>query len=200
MDFFAHLIDSWLWFLYYWSRSKETRRNPATALINVKIIHSFWVLRCFVIRENRKKSQDRLEKDVSNSLEIKIKLKLAPTSTLRIGTINWKFASHKTPKCTGLYFLVDSQDGLNYLGRITECCSMRIVSRTGGVVFCTLSLHAEGPWFKSSQVVHMELEWGRDSTFGGAYWFFIIARLHLWSHIWIWSRGEVSLLTLISLF
>ena len=27
-------------------------------------------------------------KDVSNSLEIRIKLKLAPTSTLRIGTIN----------------------------------------------------------------------------------------------------------------
>ena len=46
---------------------------------------------------------------------------------------------------------------------------MRIVSRTGGVVVCTLSLHAEGPWFKSWQVVHMELEYGRDSTFGGAY-------------------------------
>ena len=40
------------------------------------------------MRENRKKSQDRLGKDVCNSLEIRMKLKLAPTSTLRIGTIN----------------------------------------------------------------------------------------------------------------
>ena len=46
---------------------------------------------------------------------------------------------------------------------------MRIVSITGGVVVCTLSLHAEGPWFKSWQVVHVELEWGRDSTFASAY-------------------------------
>ena len=46
---------------------------------------------------------------------------------------------------------------------------MRIVSRTGGVVVWTLSLHAEGPWFKSWQVVHVELEQGRDSTFGVAY-------------------------------
>ena len=64
---------------------------------------------------------------------------------------------------------MDSQDGLKYLDRIIACCSMRIVSRTGGVVVCTLSLHAEGPWFKSWQVVHMELEKGRHSTFGGAY-------------------------------
>ena len=48
--------------------------------------------------------------------------------------------------------------GLNYLGRIIACCSMRIVSRTGGVVVCTLSLHAEGPCFKSWQVEHVELE------------------------------------------
>ena len=88
MDFFAHLIDTWLWFVYFCFTSKETRQNPATALINVKIIHSFLVLRGFAIRENRKKSQDRLGKDGCNSLEIRIKLKLAPTSTLRIGTIN----------------------------------------------------------------------------------------------------------------
>ena len=54
MDFFAHLIDSWVWFVYFCFTSKETRQNPATALINIKIIHSFWVLRGFVIRENRK--------------------------------------------------------------------------------------------------------------------------------------------------
>ena len=40
---------------------------------------------------------------LSKSLQIRIKLKLAPTSTLKIGTINWKFASHKAPKCTGLH-------------------------------------------------------------------------------------------------
>ena len=34
--------------------SKETRQNPATAPINVKIIHSFWVLWGCVLRENRK--------------------------------------------------------------------------------------------------------------------------------------------------
>ena len=57
----------------------------------------------FCHKRKQEKSQDRLGKDVCNSLEIRIKLKLAPTSTSRIGTINWKFASHKTPKCTGLY-------------------------------------------------------------------------------------------------
>ena len=143
--------------------------------------------------------EDRQEKDVCNSLEIRIKLELAPTSTLRITTINWKFASHKTPKCTGHYLSVDSQDGLNYLGRIIACCSMRIVSRTGGVVVCTLSLHAEGPWYKSWLVVHIDLEYWPDSTFHGACWFWIRARLHIWWWIWICSRGEVSLLTLISL-
>ena len=45
MDFFARLIDSWLWFVYFSFTSKETRQNPATAPINVKIILSFWVLR-----------------------------------------------------------------------------------------------------------------------------------------------------------
>ena len=138
--------------------SKKTRKNPATAPINVKIIHPFWVWRGFVARENRKKTQDRLRKDVCNSLEIRIKLKLAPTSTFRIRTINWKSAAHKTAKSTGLYWSVDSQNGLNYLGRIIACCSMRIVSRTGGVVVCTLSLHAEGPWFKSWHLVHIDLE------------------------------------------
>ena len=48
---------------------------------------------------------------------------------------------------------------------------MRIVSRTGGVMVSTLSLHAEDPWFKSFQVVHIDLEQGRDSTFGAEYWF-----------------------------
>ena len=46
---------------------------------------------------------------------------------------------------------------------------MIIVSNTGGVVVCTLSLHAEGPGFKTWQVVHIDLKYGRDSTFGGAY-------------------------------
>ena len=45
MDFFARLIDSLLWFVYFSFTSKETRQNPATAPINVKIIPSFWVLR-----------------------------------------------------------------------------------------------------------------------------------------------------------
>ena len=46
---------------------------------------------------------------------------------------------------------------------------MRIASRTGGVVVWTLSLHAEGPWFKSWQVVKIDLELGRDAPFRGAY-------------------------------
>ena len=54
MDFFAQLIDSWVLFVYFCYTSKETRQNLATAPINVKVIHSFCVLRGFVIRENRK--------------------------------------------------------------------------------------------------------------------------------------------------
>ena len=88
MDFFAHLIDSWVWFVYFCFTSKETRQNPATALINVKIIHSFLSVERFCHKRKQEKFQDRLGKDVCNSLEIRIKLKLAPTSTLRIGTIN----------------------------------------------------------------------------------------------------------------
>ena len=42
----------------------------------------------FCHKRKQGKSKDRLGKDVCNSLEIRIKLKLAPTSTLRIGTIN----------------------------------------------------------------------------------------------------------------
>ena len=62
MEFFARLIDSGLWFVYFPFTSKETRQNPATAPINVKIIHSFWVLRGFVIKENRKNLRIDLEK------------------------------------------------------------------------------------------------------------------------------------------
>ena len=54
MDFFARLKDSWVWFVYFSFTSKETRQNPATDPIDVKIIHSFWVLRGFVMRENLK--------------------------------------------------------------------------------------------------------------------------------------------------
>ena len=54
MDFFAHLIDSWLRFVYFCFTSKEKRQNPATDLVKMKIIHSFSVLKGFVIRENNK--------------------------------------------------------------------------------------------------------------------------------------------------
>ena len=73
---------------------------------------------------------------------------------------------------------MDSQDGLNYLGRIIACCPMRVVSRTGGVVVCPLSLHAEGPWFKFSQVVHVEFGVG--------------ARFHIWWCILILNQGEIT--------
>ena len=36
------------------SRPMKEKQIPATAPMNVKIIHSFWMLRGFVIRENRK--------------------------------------------------------------------------------------------------------------------------------------------------
>ena len=70
-----------------------------------------------------------------------------------------------------------SHNGLNYLGRIIACCSMRIVSRTGGVAVCTLSLHAEGPWSKSWQVVHIDLQEG---------WF------HIWWCILISNKGDIT--------
>ena len=62
MDFFARLIDSWVWFVYFSFTSKETRQNPATDPIDVKIIHSFWVLRGFVMRENLKNLRIDCEK------------------------------------------------------------------------------------------------------------------------------------------
>ena len=62
MDLFARLIDSWLWFVYFSFTSKETRQNPVTAPMNVKIIHSFCVLGGFVIREKRKNLSINWEK------------------------------------------------------------------------------------------------------------------------------------------
>ena len=70
MDFFARLIDSWLWFVYFSFTSKETRRNPATALINVKIVHLFWVLRGFVMRENRKNL--RIDREKMYVIDLKL--------------------------------------------------------------------------------------------------------------------------------
>ena len=63
---------------------------------------------------------------------------------------------------------------------------------SGWILSCTLSLHAEGPWFKSWQVVLMESEYwhdshlvvhidfvsGRDYTFGGAYGFGVGMKFH----------------------
>ena len=54
---------------------------------------------------------------------------------------------------------------------------MRIVSRTGGVVVCTLSLHAEGPMV---QVLA-----------GGAYRIGVGARFHIWWCILILNKGEI---------
>ena len=70
MDFFARLIDSWLLFVYFSYTSKETRQNPATAPSNVKIIRSFWVLRGFVIRENRKNLRIDWEKKYAIHLKL----------------------------------------------------------------------------------------------------------------------------------
>ena len=69
---------------------------------------------------------------------------------------------------------------------------MIIVSRTGGVVVCTLSLHAEGPWSKSWQLVHIDLELGRDSTFGGAFWFGVWEWFNIWCCILILNKGEIT--------
>ena len=71
---------------------------------------------------------------------------------------------------------------------------------SGWILSCTLSLHAEGPWFKSWQGGAYGVGVLARFTFGGPFWFWIRARLHIWGCIWIWSRGEVSFLTLIGLF
>ena len=100
MDLFACLIDSWLWFVYFSFTSKETRQNPATAPINVKIIHSFWVLRGFVIRENRKNLIIYWEKNVCNSLELKW-LKARVSSLIcknKFFEHNWVFSTHMASK------------------------------------------------------------------------------------------------------
>ena len=70
MDLFARFIDSWLWFVYFSFTSKETRQNPATAPINIKIILSFWVLRSFVIRENKKNLRIGWEKMYAINLKL----------------------------------------------------------------------------------------------------------------------------------
>ena len=54
-------------FLLHIQRNKE---NPATAPINVKIIHAFWVLRGFVMSENRKNLRIDWEKMYSIHLKL----------------------------------------------------------------------------------------------------------------------------------
>ena len=53
---------------------------------------------------------------------------------------------------------------LTLIGAVAGFCLVSL-----DVVVCTLSLHAEGPLCKSWEVVHIDLELGRDSTFCGAY-------------------------------
>ena len=48
------LIHGFILCIFVSHPKKQLRQNPAIALMNVKIIHSFWVLSGFVIRENRK--------------------------------------------------------------------------------------------------------------------------------------------------
>ena len=97
----ALLIDGLVCvFFPHIQRNKTKYRKCSNRCLDYPLILS---AERFSHKRKQEKSQDRLGKDVCNALEIRIKLKLAPTSTLRIGTINWKFASHKTPKCTGLY-------------------------------------------------------------------------------------------------
>ena len=50
--------------------SKETRENPATAPINVKIIHAFWVLKGFVMRENKRNLRIDWEKMYAIDLKL----------------------------------------------------------------------------------------------------------------------------------
>ena len=89
MDFFAHFIDSWAWFVYFCFTSKETRQNQATACSCQHQDYPFILsVERFCHKRKHEKSHDRLGKYVCNSLEIRIKLKLAPTSTLGIRKIN----------------------------------------------------------------------------------------------------------------
>ena len=88
MDFLARLIDSFLWFVYFSFTSKETRQKQSQCSNQCQDYPFILSVERFCHKRKQEKSQDRLGKDVSNSLEIRIKLKLAPTSTLRIATIN----------------------------------------------------------------------------------------------------------------
>ena len=56
-------------FVFFFT-SKETRENTATAPIIVKIIHSFWVLRGFVIRENRENL--RIDREKMYAIHLKL--------------------------------------------------------------------------------------------------------------------------------
>ena len=87
MDFFARLIDSWLWFVDFLHIQRNKTKSSRCSNEHQDYPFILSVER-FCHKRKQEKSQDRLEKDLCNSLEIRIKLKLAPTSTLRIGTIN----------------------------------------------------------------------------------------------------------------
>ena len=89
MDFFARLIDSWFGLCIFPSHEKKQDKIQPLLQSTLRFILS---VERFCHQRKQEKSQDRLGKDVCNSLEIRIKLKLAPTSTLIIGTINRKFA------------------------------------------------------------------------------------------------------------
>ena len=73
---------------------------------------------------------------------------------------------------------MDSQDGLNYLGRIIACCSMRIVSRTGGVVVCYSVYMLKAPG--SSPGIWCMWSWGRGAI--PLYWWCIL----------ILNEGEIT--------
>ena len=57
-------------FVYFSFTSKETTQNLATGPINVKIIQSFYVLRGFVIRENRKNL--RIDREKMYAIHLKL--------------------------------------------------------------------------------------------------------------------------------
>ena len=69
--------------------SKETRPNPETACSNQHLDYPFILsVERFCHERKQEKSQDRLGKDVCNSLEIRIEIKLDTTDGLRIRIIN----------------------------------------------------------------------------------------------------------------
>ena len=71
MDFFAHLIDSWFWFLYFCFTSKEARQNTATVCSNQHYYYPF-ILSVERFCHKRKQKNLRIDWEMMYAIHLKL--------------------------------------------------------------------------------------------------------------------------------